>query len=60
MKKALLLSTLLFLANCKNITHKDYVLEINNREKLPALESVVDTTNLENIELDNLLNPFQS
>lgn len=49
MKKALLLSTLLFLANCKNITHQDYILDVNNQTKLPALEAVIDATNLENV-----------
>ncbi len=49
MKKILLLSTLFFLTNCKNITHQDYILDVNNQTKLPALEAVIDTTNLENV-----------
>ena len=49
MKKVLLLSTLFLLTNCKNITHQDYILDVNNQTKLPALEAVIDTTNLENV-----------
>ncbi|MBO7244808.1 MAG: hypothetical protein J6V53_05970 [Alphaproteobacteria bacterium] len=49
MKKILLLSTLFLLTNCKNITHQDYILDVNNQTKLPALEAVIDTTNLENV-----------
>ena len=49
MKKILLLSTFLFLTNCKNITHQDYILDVNNQTKLPALEAVINTTNLENV-----------
>lgn len=50
MKKSIFIILFLFLmTSCKSLTHKDYTIQLNNENKLPPLEAIVNMSSLESV-----------